>query len=121
MISKELLSAVLGIEIANVKNMIGSDLCFNNKEHGEVINIYELANKCKEWAKNKGYYLLSGIYTYNDKTDGTYDCLINQNFSYEDDGCHISRGESCLKSFNGFNTEPEAIFEACEWILSQCS
>lgn len=123
MISKELLSEVLGktVDIVYTKDHVGNDFkTFIRPRYGDFldeINIYELAHKCKEWAKNKGYYLLSGIYTYNDKTDGTYDCLINQNFTYEDDGCHITRSESCLESFNGFGTEPEAIFRATQWIL----
>lgn len=58
------------------------------------INIYELAYKCKEWAFGKMFFLSSGF-----DTDGAF-CLDRMN----------------SKSFIA-ETEPEAIFKACQWIL----
>lgn len=61
----------------------------------EEINIYELAHKCKEWAMDKGYYTESGL------TGKLAQCLVVG-----------------VKHFLA-DTEPEAIFKACEWILKQ--
>lgn len=134
MISKELLSAVLGKEVTLITNDMewveennGEDMGKNDVfisflqtgfDSYQIVNIYELAHKVKEWAKDKGYLLLSGIYTFNGKYD-SHSCLINQNFSYEDDGEFIKRDESCLEGFDGYTTEPEAIFKAGEWVLEQ--
>ena len=56
MISKELLSEVLGINITHTSMCKGdNDLFFVEEKGGRYINIYELAHKCKEWALSKGY------------------------------------------------------------------
>ncbi len=39
-------------------------------------NIYELAHKCKEWAKSKGFFILSGY----DNTE-TPEAIINHIYS----------------------------------------
>ena len=55
MISKELLSEVLGYKASYIQ-MVGTKLCFScHIKGGSNINIYELAHKCKEWASKKGY------------------------------------------------------------------
>jgi len=61
----------------------------------ESENIYELAHKCKEWAFSKKINICSGIR----KNVGVveYYCTASTNTVYAD-------------------TEPEAIFLACEWI-----
>lgn len=68
------------------------------------ISIYEFAYKCKEWAKSKGYHILSG---YDDTNIPV--SLINHH--YGGGGC------SCDEYFEA-NTEPETIFKACQWILN---
>ena len=55
---------------------------------------HSLGNKCKQWAFNRMFFLSSGF-----DTDGAF-CLDRMN----------------SKSFIA-ETEPEAIFKACQWIL----
>jgi hypothetical protein len=75
-------------------------------KHYESINIHELAHKCKEWAKSLDYRILSG---YDDCDDmETWTVLINHR--YGEGGC------SCDDFFEA-ETESEAIFQACQWIL----
>lgn len=101
-ISKELLSEVLEVKvlgftyIPNDKDTISSNesIFVTLKDSHPCINIHELAHKCKEWAKNKGYYLKSWI---NDDDSGTCEILLF--------GKHDAK------------TEYEAIFKACQWIL----
>ena len=114
-ISKELLSKVLGYEVKEVLGMLENsanktilsyifeDASLN--EGKRIINIYELANKCKEWALSKDYYLRAeqGI-NYYDNLQWT--CFLNINM---DDGAEY------IDYWN--STEPEAIFKACQWIL----
>ena len=66
------------------------------------INIHEFANKCKEWASNKLKLSVQSAKGYN----GWY---INVN----------SWNDSTFKSkrFDNIDTEPEAVFKACQWIL----
>ena len=66
-----------------------------------------LSNKCKEWALSKDYYLRAeqGI-NYYDNLQWT--CFLNINM---DDGAEY------IDYWN--STEPEAIFKACEWILTK--
>jgi hypothetical protein len=97
-ISKELLSEVLAeevgsFEIKNNKLIYMIKVCFGYK----TINIHELAHKCKEWARDK------------------YDCTISSSIYKEYSKCWaISFDESFVAP-----TEPEAIFQACQWILDQ--
>ena len=111
MISKELLSKVLEENISEVYKM-GSNpnfkqntLLFKLYGSGELchINIYELAHKCKEWAKSKGFFILSGY----DNTE-TPEAIINH--IYSESGC------CCDGAFEA-DTEPDAIFKACQWML----
>ena len=104
MISKELLSEVLGSNI-----YMKQDGYEGYMEHS---NIYELAHKCKEWANkfshkeevvDKQVKLLS----YTDRFGGH--CRIKL-FPAQPDETDVS--------FHA-DTEPEAIFKACVWILKQ--
>ena len=76
----------------------------------DKINIYELAHLCKEWAVNlsPNKHALSSYPRWGDirnykKTNGSY--YICQ---------HLVSGVQFEAE-----TEPEAIFKACEWILEQ--
>ena len=102
-ISKELLSEVLSIKVFT--EISENDYGKNNilvywefdgyHNHCRNINIYELAFKCKEWAYSK----------------------CNEIISYTE-GCEIFQtqmGEK-IKDFYA-ETEIEAIFKACQWIL----
>jgi len=106
MISKELLGKVLGGEVSeiddNMPNEYSDDVLYIIDGHQTTINIYELAHKCKEWAANlqgKRYQLYSGF---------------NRNNAL----CEVYSG-AIKQTDNEFEseTEPEAIFKACQWIL----
>ncbi len=108
-ISKELLSEVLGSHIESVHDKI-----INNKiqfdyyidDIGGIdigdISIYELAHKCKEWAKENDYILSSGFIA---RCDGAY-CEIFNRWDFEEVPKHTTNAQ----------TEPEAISKACQWI-----
>ena len=68
----------------------------------QVINLYEFAYICKEWAYTKGYVLFSKIRLNSSKASCYFD--ISGIHGYEDDYCNDFRAE----------TEPEA----AEWILN---
>ena len=110
--SKELLSEVLRHKVWKVLgcNMGTLRYCiYPNKgdepsEYMFPINIYEVAHKCKEWAYRQGYVLLSGYSAYG---VGLFFCSckgwVSENYDKKIEITH--------------NTEPEAIFKACQWIL----
>lgn len=101
MISKELLSEVLGLKI----NLVEIDEARNKvfyycNQFGRMtgeINIYELAYKCKEWTKNKEYWAVSGY-------DEGYFCMLR---------------DMPDNRFFDASTEIETIFKACTWIMEQ--
>lgn len=116
-ISKELLGEVLGIKtimmntILEPGNKVGYLVYSSQNTSQEVknnhkqINIYELAHKCKEWAKSKEFIIHSSP---TQKIEYT---AIVQSFDFN-------------KFYYGQNqfyalSEYEAIFEACQWILDQ--
>jgi len=118
-ISKELLSEVLGFNVTYVEtctqtiksriksDVSDSDIAIHDGNSYRYINIHELAHKCKEWADSKGYTLNSWI------ADFTSDKILGW--------CEL-RDERTGKSIKecpivSDNTEPEAVFKACQWIL----
>lgn len=107
MISKELLSAVLkekrvilDYEISISKNEIHYGHI--DIEEDGFINIYELAHKCKEQALNLGYILYSTVHG--------YECYIDSRNFIDNTPVRFLAG-----------SEPEAIFKACQWILTKDS
>ena len=107
MISKELLSAVLkekrvilDYEISISKNEIHYGHI--DIEEDGFINIYELAHKCKEWAISKGWIL--------HEVRNLKEYIIYFGGDYREPSDDF-RAE----------TEPEAIFKACQWILDKDS
>jgi hypothetical protein len=107
MISKELLSEVLGKEVTNVEiTMYGHfDISLKN-DYGTEINKYELSHKCKEWALTKGIYSIASGLNFERKQ-------LND-ISY---WASIQTKQGCLCDYHYSNTEPEAIFKVCQWIL----
>ena len=103
--SKELLSEVFGFKVISVHNVNAENDIHFNGGHKEkypyslieptTINIYELAHKCKEWAKKKEYWAISGY-------DEGYFCMLH---------------DMPDNRFFNASTEIEAIFKACEWIV----
>lgn len=69
------------------------------------INLYELAHKCKEWALRVPHIvgISSGQYRLNNY------CTIQ--FAYE----YVGHKDEIHQSHA--DTEPEAIFKSCQWIL----
>ena len=70
----------------------------------DKINIYELAHRCKERARDNEFFLRS-FYDY----EGAF-CYISA--PVWADKIEIPKTGFCS------NTEPEAIFKACEWLLN---
>lgn len=68
---------------------------------GIEINIYELAHKCKEWALKNEHNLLS----YLSDRNGIQESFV-QLYNYK----------TFITTIRA-DTEPEAIFQACQWIL----
>jgi hypothetical protein len=118
-ISKELFTAVTGINLGTQESFrdqfeekvwVGTGEYSNTIYYGVQgiktthINIYEFANKCKKWAFKNGFYLPI-VYT------------------GENTHCGISKTERGyiwgMKSTFIELSEPEAIFKACEYILSE--
>ena len=107
-ISKELLSEVLGVHVRDgwyfdcelLLYTYDKILGLDENYHAEI-NIYELAHKCKEWAwSNHKLSIISGY---------TISGNIVANIMIK----HMNMCEHHHKA----DTEPEAIFKACEWIL----
>ena len=117
MISKELLSEVLGHDDICNERIIQNKLLYMCKNDGMIdyeyeYNIYEFAHKCKEWAVNlsPNKHALSSYPRWGDirnykKTNGSY--YICQ---------HLVSGVQFEAE-----TEPEAIFKACDYILKELS
>lgn len=111
--SKELLTEILKenvkevYEIGSNPNFKDNTLLFNLNGCGELcnINIHELAHKCKEWAYTQGYILFSKIRLNSSLASCYFDTMGKHD--YEDDYKNDFRAD----------TEPEAIFKACQWIL----
>lgn len=104
MISKELLSEVLGIEVISVQVIsITVHYAYKNVEDKEIIdklNIHYVAHKCKEWARHNKFRLV-----------GWY--RIGKSKDYKID---VHNHDMCIYESSS-KTEPEAIFKACQWIL----
>ena len=113
-ISRELLSEVLNIENERISKRVDR-FCFPSdniitvayymEDGWQHLNIYELAHKCKEWALTNGYRLCS--YPKLTISGHPYMCDVFNGIG-SDKKCLIIIGE---------DTEPEAIFKACQWIL----
>lgn len=122
MISEELLSAVLGeLVVENgdvayyVTDYVDDMHCVwyrNANGRYRVINIYELAHKCKEWLLRNNYVVSSGLAK---APDGSveFDCLIEHFDTY-----YAHNSGDCYKQFLA-TSEPEAVFKACEWVYQQ--
>ena len=118
MISKELLKNVLyGESIDNI-SIISKDITFEYSHYVNGvfqyrrktdINIYELAFECKKWAYSQGYILFSKIRLSSSLASCYFDVMGKHD--YEDSYHNDFRAE----------TESEAIFKACQWILTKDS
>ena len=108
MISKELLSEVLDIKVVEVykigsnPNFKDNTLLYRVEGCGVLftINIHELAHKCKEWA-----FCLDATMILSSVSEANIGIA-----SIKDDYGNILICEVC-------ESEPEAIFKACQWLL----
>lgn len=106
-ISKELLSEVLvntRDEVSHIQDgRIKSEICYmvNGATRGLFINIYELVHRCKEWAFSQNYILQV-------RSADTLSCV-----DILDNKCV----NNPFKKQTSCKTEPEAVFNACQWIL----
>ena len=103
MISKELLSEVLKKDHNHIEQY-GNTICCRNIINGELydgldINIYELAHKCKEYARSFDYYIESVVFEYGSRAF-----------------VHKKYVEDPLQILND-NNEPAVIFKAAEYIM----
>ena len=108
MISKELLSEVLGVYVRDgwyfdceiliytYDKILGLD----ENYHAEI-NIYELAHKCKEYARSYDYYIESVVFEYGSRA------FVHKKYVHNP-----------LEILND-KTEPAVIFKACEYILKE--
>ena len=105
MISKALLEKVLGVDL-DLADYIGHKIVGNNLEikfdnnSYEMLNVYGLAVECKKWARGKGFIISSSV------TKSLKGFV------------HLKRKGGKPYPYRA-NTEHEAIFKACEWILSE--
>lgn len=113
-VSKRLVEAVLEKELF-LEHLWGIDknsLLYYTEENGggEYINVHELSYLCKVWAYENGFTINSSVYAASSLKNGkrTYRIfgVVNMIKDYE---CSFE------KIFA--NSEPEAIFKACQWIL----
>ena len=103
--SKELLSAVFNTTVKNIELDRGQTEVKIYRENTSCLgayNIYELAHKCKGWGWLKGYRLISGKFD-----DNSFYCDVETS--------EYDEHKVCIAA----DTEPEAIFKACNYILSQ--
>jgi len=111
-ISKELLSEVLCIEYPLESTMSSGSvrLIYYNKNDKQTWkydeNIHVLAHKCKEWAKSKHFIIVSALIDEEEKA------RAKVKYSSLSDAFLDKESEYFIT-----NTEPEAIFKACQWVL----
>ena len=109
MISRELISRVLNLNITLVDTKYSETtkriryVTSDNNDY--YIDVYNLAHKCKVWADNNGYLLSSII-----NNGKAFSSVSHKTYPHKN---------ICWSNITEHNTEPEAIFKACEWILKQ--
>ena len=114
----ELLSEVMGIHIYERKKSAQTSIiryafdAIGERRDGSI-NIYELAHKCKEWALDNRYIITTMPNLTEKKWRNTSIRLLHFYSSRKDR--HIQQHHPDNR-FEG-DTEAEAVFKACEWIL----
>ena len=118
--SKELLTAirndkyiVIDIDTSDIADSKIGYLLDNNQWY--FINIYELAHKCKEWATENKYTIL----TEDMHPNGYFAYVLSNKESIENYGYLCEH--KVIKDIPHNKTEPEAIFAACQWIIDNRS
>ena len=101
-ISKELLSEVLGVKVIGYTYSMNKYCINHTKGFTENLNIHEIAFDCEQWIIKQGYEIKLVL----DK-DKNYIEILQGNINIQ--GCK-------WKSFLGAS-KLQAIFKACQWIL----
>ncbi len=125
-ISKELASLVLGKDIYRTFYSVSGkpktlimyqyfiDKKTNNRTDEMLINIYELANRCKHWALTKGYTIASMIT--NENTVVYVNLVIKGNAARLPIKFKVKK----IENWSSQDVrEPEAIIAMCEWIFKK--
>lgn len=112
LISKELFAEVMGLpKFVKHDDQIRLDenciIWGYDGEDCDEVNIHELTHKCKEWVMNL-----------ESKEDFFMTSWVCYGYGYCD--IKITTPEEVIRVY-GTSTEPEAIFQACEWILKRIS
>ena len=105
-ISKELLESVYNCDITTDKAMLG---VFKS------ISLNDFFFKCKEWAMNKGYQIISGLSdepAYRNQDEKAYAQL--RYYTEDKIGNREYKGMYIIA-----NTEIEAVIKACEYALKE--
>lgn len=118
-ISKELLIAVFGHDDICNERIIQNKLSYMCENDGMVdfeyeYTIYEFASRCKEWAMNKGFQIISGLSdepAYRNQDEKAYAKLL----WYEGDDIHREYKDMYFMA----NTEVEAVIKASEYVLKE--
>ena len=122
-VSSELLSEVLKLEVVKHSLFNKSSNTFNVtyiqsedslKANWMPVNVYEFVFKCKDWASNLGYQIISGP---SDEQAYRKNCeqAYSEVFWYEGDDVHRTYKNELFLAC----TEQEAIIIASEWVLSE--
>ena len=123
-VSKELLSEVLNLKIVShgLLNKLNNsfDITYMPLEDDPYtrsmhIDINDFFFKCKEWAMNKGYQIISGLsdeQAYRKQDEKAYAQI---RYYTEDEFCNGEYEELYFMA----NTEIEAVFKASEYILKE--
>lgn len=83
-------------------------VCLSDDQHifTNKINIFELANYCREWAIKQGYFIFSG----SDPFFTTGKCTFHYLDNY---------GNNAVTQTFTSDCELNAIFKACDWLLEK--
>ena len=117
MISNELLAAVLGFTSCTFEEHLDGeyDPCINIAYTSPeldallLLNLYELAHRCKEWAFSEGYEVSTSCDNIDSLDEEVAPSGKPLYYSSYVNSEHIVRK----------GTEPEAIFAACQYILDE--
>lgn len=104
LLSEELLSKVLGYKVDYIIGFETKYVIYHSEMGGESISYYEFSDKCKDWALDNGFE----IYSKRTKNKGV--AKIKKYI----DGSKRKKLICCKIA----NTEIEAIFDICKWILN---
>lgn len=105
-ISRELINAVLNEDIKDIYFAPNGRFFETwNEERDDRVNTNDFFFMCKEWASRKGYILFSKTRLNSSLASCYFDVMGLHD--YEDDFKNDFRAES----------EQQAVFDACQWIL----